>query len=252
MIVRLTGLCHSYSRDGTDPVLTDVDLEVEAGRTVSILGRNGSGKSTLLGLVAGLIEPSCGTVDSPALRGVRVPIVFQDFRAGLFPWLTALDNLALPLVLLGMAWPKARRTAQQAADEAGLAFELGRRPGNLSGGQAQMISLLRALLLDSPLILFDEPSSALDIFASIDLAVLTSRLLRSRGSSALFVSHSIDEAILVADEVVVLAGRPGGIRGRIPISLPYPRNHDVLEDPSFEGVRHQIVEVIRHANEEPT
>src|SRR6185437_11186635 len=148
-------------------------------------------------------------VTTPAQQGVRVPIVFQDFRASLFPRLSALDNVALPLVLLGERQAAARQAARRIADEAGLAFNLDKRPGSLSGGQAQLVSLLRALMLKSPLVLLDEPSSALDIFASIDLALVTSRLLKEHHSAAMFVSHSIDEAVLVADEVLVLAGTPG-------------------------------------------
>ena len=158
--------------------------------------------------------------------------------------MSGLDNIALPLVLLGERRAEAREAAKKIADEAGVTFDLGRRPGSLSGGQAQLVSLLRALLLDSPLVLLDEPSSALDIFASIDLALITSKLLKARNSAAMFVSHSIDEAILVADDVAVLGGSPGRIVGFLPTKLPYPRNRTLLNSEAFTAARKQVLQLI--------
>lgn len=244
MIATFAGVDYSYPGRRSHAVLANVSLNLAPGQTISILGRNGSGKSTLLALAAGLIEPTAGSVTNPAQNGDRVPIVFQDYRASLFPHLSALDNIALPLVILGTKRPAARAAARTIADEASVKFDLDRRPENLSGGQAQLVSLLRALILESPLVLLDEPSSALDIFASIDLALVASRLMKTRGSAAMFVSHSIDEAILVADEVAVLAGSPGHIIGILPTNLPYPRDRALLKSSAFTAVRKNVLQLI--------
>lgn len=244
MIVRLDQASYSYPGRLSRTVLHNVNFELAEGQTISVLGRNGTGKSTLLALVAGLGEVSTGSVESPARRGVRVPTVFQDYRASLFPQLSALDNIALPLVLLGKPRERAREAAERIALDAGVLFDLHQRPGKLSGGQAQLVSLLRALILNAPLVLLDEPSSALDIFASIDLALLTSRLLRDRGSAAIYVSHSIDEAILVADKLVVLAGSPGRVAGTVATALSYPRDRSQLNSSAFVRARQQVLELI--------
>ena len=244
MIATFASVSYSYPGPRPHAVLDNINLALAPGRTIGVLGRNGSGKSTLLALAAGLIEPTSGNVSHPAQQGERVPIVFQDYRSSLFPHLSALDNIALPLVLMGKARTRARAAATAIAGEAGVAFDLDKRPDRLSGGQAQLVSLLRALILDSPMVLFDEPSSALDIFASIDLALVASRLLKARGSAAMFVSHSIDEAVLVADEVAVLAGSPSRIVGLLPTGLPYPRSREVLNTRSFTEARLQVLKLI--------
>jgi NitT/TauT family transport system ATP-binding protein len=244
MITRFNAVSYSYPGPRSRPVLRDVTFELAEGKTISILGRNGSGKSTLLSLAAGLIEPTGGSVVSPAQQGIRLPMVFQDYRASLFPRLSAVDNIALPWILLGEPRAAARRAARAMIDEAGLAFDADKSPDSLSGGQAQLVSLLRALMLKSPLVLLDEPSSALDIFASIDLALVSSRLLHDRGSAALFVSHSIDEAVLVADYVAVLAGAPGCIAGIESTDLPYPRDRTLLHSRAFAGARDKVLKLI--------
>ena len=203
----------------------------------------------VLGLAAGLIAPTEGVVESPASAGAMVPIVFQDYRTSLFPQLSALDNIALPSIIAGESWAVARERARALIDDAGMSFDFHRRPGQISGGQAQLVALLRALQLDSPLVLFDEPSSALDMFATLDLAAVTSRLLRARHSTALFVSHSLDEALLVSDEILILAGRPSRVAVRVEINLPAQRTAELLHTDAFASVRGHIGQLISESLE---
>lgn len=228
---------------GSDaPVLAGINIDIAPGRIVGVLGRNGSGKSTLLNLAAGLALPTEGTARIPI--GSPIPIVFQDYRASLFPQLSALDNIALPSIIAGHRRGPAREQARALIDEAGMRLALDRRPDQLSGGQAQLVALLRALQLESPLVLFDEPASALDMFAMLELAAVTSRLLRARRSAALFVSHSLDEALLVADEILILAGKPSSIDVRVETHLALPRNADLLRTEYFAEARSKITHLM--------
>jgi NitT/TauT family transport system ATP-binding protein len=254
MIVSLQAVDYAYPNKDAGRiaklVLTGIDLDISAGKIVSILGPNGSGKSTILSLVAGLLKPSRGKVISPCDAGMRVPIVAQDFRAALFPWLCARDNIALPAVLAGRRWRDAREDAEALAAQVPMPIDLDSRPDRLSGGQAQMVALLRALMLESPLVLFDEPTSALDLFASTEIAVSASQLLRKRGTAALYVSHDVDEAILVADQVVLLSRNTGRVAARASVDLPSARTRETLQDSVFISFRNQILDWINRIRDE--
>lgn len=248
MIAQLSAVSFSYEANNT-PVLQNVNLSLRAGQVVAMLGPNGGGKSTIVKLMAGLAKPSEGSVHSPANEGQLTPVVFQDYRAALFPWMTVRDNLALPLVLAGQPWGSARERAYGLAREVALPFELNRMPQSLSGGQAQLLSVLRALIVKSSLVIFDEPFSALDIYTSFELAATASKLLRKHDSACLFVSHSIDEAIVMGDEVVILGGAPASIRAHIQF---HRINHNARFDRTsqeFINFRNQVVKAMSAAKE---
>jgi NitT/TauT family transport system ATP-binding protein len=248
MVAELSAVAFAYPTQRV-PVLQDLNLSLRAGRTMSMLGPNGSGKSTVVKLIAGLMRPSRGDVRSPAHAGQPTPIVFQDYRAALFPWLTVEDNLALPLVLTGHTWAHARESAAALAKEAALPFGLHRRPQTLSGGQAQLLSVLRALIVRSPLVIFDEPFSALDLFTSFDLAATASSLLRTRSTACLFVSHSIDEAIVMGDEIVILGGAPARVRAHIELPERAAAAKFDRTSADFINLRNQVVEAVNASRE---
>ena len=215
------------TRDGgVLPVLAGIDLAVPAGGIVALIGPNGCGKSTLLRVIAGLLSPSSGEARLDGVRiaapDPRIGLVFQEPR--LLPWRSAADNITYPLELAD--WPAARRAARLAAliemvdlDPAAT----NARPSELSGGMRQRVALARALALEPEVLLLDEPFSALDALTRerFDLELL--RLWDRAAPTIVLVTHSIAEAILVADRVVVLSPRPARVVADITVDLPRPR-----------------------------
>ena len=217
--------------DGPLRVLDAVSLDVEPGEVVALIGPNGSGKSTLLRVAAGLLRPLRGRVTLDA-REVREPdpaigLVFQEPR--LLPWRTLAANIAYPLELAG--WPCARRDARlrELLDIIGLAEWSAARPSQLSGGMRQRVALARALALEPRVLLLDEPFSALDALTRERLNVELLDLWARTRTSIVVVTHSIPEAIFLADRVAVLSPRPGRIVAQLNVDLPRPRRLDALD-----------------------
>ena len=207
---------------GTLPVLDGVDLAVPGGGIVALIGPNGCGKSTLLRVIAGLLTPNAGAVaiDDTPIDGPdpRIGLVFQEPR--LLPWRSAAANITYPLELAG--WPDERQAARLAQLTELVALDpsvVANRPSELSGGTRQRVALARALALEPEVLLLDEPFSALDALSRerFDLELL--RLWERAGTTILLVTHSIAEAILVADRIVVMSPRPGRIVADIPVDL---------------------------------
>ena len=209
------------------PVLDHIDLSIPEGGVVALIGPNGCGKSTLLRVIAGLLDPTGGRalLDGSPIAGPdpRIGLVFQEAR--LLPWRSAADNITYPLELAG--WPAARRTERLAAltELVGLDPLLaGARPAALSGGTRQRVALARALALEPAVLLLDEPFSALDALTRerFDLELL--RLWERSAATIVMVTHSIPEAIMVADRVIVLSPRPGRVVADIAVELERPRS----------------------------
>jgi NitT/TauT family transport system ATP-binding protein len=215
-------------RDGGRlPVLDGIDLTVDRGGIVALIGPNGSGKSTLLRVMAGLLAPDRGTVtlDAERITGPdpRIGLVFQEPR--LLPWRSAADNITYPLELAG--WPAGRRTERLEAltELVGLEPSVrSNRPAELSGGQRQRVALARSLALEPGVLLLDEPFSALDALSRERFDVELLRLWQRARSTIVLVTHSIAEAILVADRVVILSPRPGRVVADVPVDLARPRS----------------------------
>jgi len=223
------------SADGSSrSVLERVDFELAKGEIVALLGQSGSGKSTLLRIMAGLIPVDGGTVSyrgQPLFGPAEgIAMVFQSFA--LFPWLTVQQNVELGLEARGVAPPERARRAAAAIELIGLAGFEGALPRELSGGMRQRVGLARALVTEPAVLLMDEPFSALDVLTGERLRneILT---LWDGGSmptqAMLVVSHNIEEAVLMADRVLIFASNPGRVRAELPISLPRPRHPDSPE-----------------------
>jgi len=243
--IRLENLSFAFTtRSGEGlPVLDGIDLTIPGGGIVALIGPNGCGKSTLLRVIAGLLAPGSGTaqLDDSSVEGPdpRIGLVFQEPR--LLPWRSAADNIAYPLDLAGWAAePRAARVASlidlvdldpAVADS---------RPSELSGGTAQRVALARALALEPAVLLLDEPFSALDALSRerFDLELL--RLWERRATTIVMVTHSIPEAILVADRVVVLSPRPGRVVADIPVDIARPRTIADLDDPVASRTAREI------------
>ncbi|KQP32661.1 ABC transporter [Methylobacterium sp. Leaf102] len=223
-IIAIQGLSLAYEREGVrNTILADLDLTIARGEFLVIVGESGVGKSTVLRVLIGLAQPSAGTVRVEPRPGCRTPmaLVFQDAR--LLPWRRVVANVAFGLEGSGLT--KAQRLAKAAEMLAlvGLA-DLGQRwPHQLSGGQRQRVAIARALAVDPDVLLMDEPFSALDSFTREGLQDELQRIQAATGKTILFVTHDIDEAVTLADRVVVLAGAPGRVAAEMTVTVPRPR-----------------------------
>jgi NitT/TauT family transport system ATP-binding protein len=226
LAVDLHGVGMRFASPGAVVVALDgLDLAIPAGSFTAIIGPNGSGKSTILRLVAGLLAPTSGTVDvggSPPRAGDgRVGIAFQQPR--LLPWRSVLDNVALPLELAGVDASERGARAVAALERVGLGDAELLRPRELSGGMAQRAGLARALIGDPGVLLLDEPFSALDALTREEFDRELQRLWLERRRTIVLVTHSVSEAVMLADRVVVLAPRPGRVDRVVDVPIPRPR-----------------------------
>lgn len=234
------GLTHHISADGgvhlrdltrrfgDSTVLDGIDLDIAPGEFVALLGRSGSGKSTLLRAVAGLDEGATGLVEVPARRSVA----FQDSR--LVPW-----QRVLPNVQLGLRGPDALAHAQDVLAEVGLAGREKSWPRELSGGEQQRVSLARALAREPQLLLADEPFGALDALTKLRMHGLLARLLERRRPAVLLVTHDIDEALVLADRVIVLDG--GRVATDVTVGVPRPRR---ITLPELAELREHLLDAL--------
>ena len=217
------------------PVLDDVTFAVPEHGVSAVLGPNGSGKSTLLRLISGLLEPDSGriTIDDQPVSDAdqRVGLVFQEPR--LLPWRTALDNVAFPLELAGMGAAERRERARSLLELVGVAAFADARPHQLSGGMRQRVAIARALARDPQILLLDEPFSALDALTRERFNAELLDLWQRTGTTILLVTHSLAEAVFLADEVVVLSKSPGRVVARVPVPLGRPRTQQMLESQAF-------------------
>jgi NitT/TauT family transport system ATP-binding protein len=201
--------------------LADVSLDVEAGEFLSVLGPSGCGKSTLLRLIAGLIQPSGGTIDSSAGKA-ELGFVFQE--PTLMPWATALANVALPLKLRGVAPGERAARAAEALANVGLQGFERTWPRELSGGMKMRVSIARALVTEPRLLLMDEPFAALDEITRHRLNADLLDLWQRTGVSIVFVTHSVFESVFLSQRIVVMAARPGRVLSELSIAASYPRS----------------------------
>ncbi|MEK7319470.1 MAG: ABC transporter ATP-binding protein [Pseudomonadota bacterium] len=219
-------------RDSTPTqALNEVSLDVRAGEFVCLIGPSGCGKTTLMHLLAGFVKPTAGAV---RFRGepVRGPgpergVVFQEYA--LFPWMTARQNVEFGLRALKVDAGERKRRALQALERVHLSHAADRYPNELSGGMRQRIAVARSLVVEPQVLLMDEPFAAVDAMTRASLQNDLLRLWQEIGVSVLFVTHNIDEAIFLAQRVVVMAAHPGSVRADIAIELPYPRQRGSLE-----------------------
>ncbi len=229
-------------------VLRDTSFDVRPREFVSILGASGSGKSTLFRVIAGLLKPTTGEArvfDCPvtAPRG-DVRLMFQT--PTLFPWMSVSQNILFPVSYRhGRTDPASRNEAQALVTAVGLQGREDARPSELSGGMQQRVALARALLGDPKIVLLDEPFSALDEVLRENLALDVHRMLSAAGCTALLVTHSIGEAALLSDRVVVLGGKPSRVTDIIPVNLDRPRTAATLDDPQYAIVCRELRGALR-------
>jgi NitT/TauT family transport system ATP-binding protein len=247
--IQIASVGRVFKTSGTDVVaLADVSLDIKPGRFVVLVGPSGCGKSTLLMMLAGLLRPTTGTIliNGAAIEKPdpdRVGVVFQE--ASLFPWLTAEDNVEFPLALRGVTKAERRAKAEDAIRLVGLEGFGKRHPHELSGGMKQRVSIARGLVQDPPVLLMDEPFAALDEQTRMTMGDELLRIWAATGKTVVFVTHSLTEAVYLADEVAVMSARPGRIVDHLQVSLPRPRTYEMLSGDAFGSLRERIWRHIR-------
>lgn len=256
--LELTGVSKEFEgRHGSVVALQDVSLSVKRREFISLVGRSGCGKTTLLRILAGLVHPSGGQVlargrplwrdgdrDSEAIG--RLGLVFQD--ANLFPWYTVEDNIALPLKLRGVGRDERIARAHELCDLVGLSGFERSYPRELSGGMRQRVAIARALSYRPSILLMDEPFGALDALTREKMNLELQALAAASEATVVFVTHSIMEAVFLADRVVLLSPRPGRIRSVTSVEFARPRELELETEPDFQN----IVRELRHQLDEET
>jgi NitT/TauT family transport system ATP-binding protein len=248
--VEIHGVSKSYALDRRDSVLAlkDVNLTIEDGEFVALLGPSGCGKSTLLHLVAALEQVSTGSIlvdgESPALLRDqhRLGIAFQDHA--LLPWLSVRGNVALPFKIAGLPVDYAR--VRHLIELAGLQGFEEARPSQLSGGMRQRAAIARSLCLEPTLLLLDEPFGALDAVTRRRMNLELQQIWLEGSLTTLMVTHSVDEALFLADRVVVMSGRPGVIVEAIPVPFPRPRRIDCMRSEQFHHLIDHLTMLLEH------
>lgn len=242
--VTVRGLCKSFAGK---PLYTDFDLDLPRNKIVSIFGPNGCGKSTLMNMIAGLIPLDKGEIlfDGKTLKETKIGYVFQNYRDALFPWITARDNIAYPLRRHGMKEAQVQQRVDALVKLFEIKFDLARYPYELSGGQMQTVCIMRALAPEPEVMFLDEPFSALDFEMTLFIREKLQEAHLATGVSMIIVSHDLEDAVFLADEILLLTRRPTSIAEIVPFTLPRPRHPESVSDPEFVRVKAHTLEVFR-------
>jgi len=227
-------------------VLPDFTFTIESGCFYTIVGPNGCGKSTLLNILAGISEKDSGDISS-SMKGLRIGYVWQDYRSSLFPWLSVTENISFPLKIQGVPSKQRRDAVENLISDFGLEINLKKKIYNLSGGQQQLINILRALIIRPDLLLLDEPFSALDQYKSWHIGFELEKMWLKQKSSVFFVSHDVDEAVLLADEIILM-NKDGRIEKTIKNLMPRNRTKDMMTSHEHIGYKKEIVEFMFEQN----
>ncbi len=250
-LVAIRGVSQRFGADGAAvTALESIDLEIPDGQFASVVGPSGCGKSTLLSLVAGLRRPSSGTVlcdgepmTAPMPR--KVGMIFQE--ANLLPWLSAVDNVAFPLKLRRVAKAERLAAARRMLELTGLAGFEDRLPHQLSGGMKQRVSIARGLVQNPAVLLMDEPFASLDEQTRMVLGDELLQIWSETRKTVLFVTHSLNEAVYLADRVIVLSARPGRVVDDVAVDLPRPRSFAMTASERFGILKDRIWQHIKSA-----
>jgi ABC-type nitrate/sulfonate/bicarbonate transport system ATPase subunit len=251
--LRVAGLGKRFEARGRPGVqaLTGVDLEVAAGSFVSVIGPSGCGKSTLFNILAGLLEPSAGTVelDGAVVRGAGLlgQVGYMPQRDLLMPWRTILDNTILGLEAHGVAKAEARERAQVLFDEFGLSGFEHNHPRDLSGGMRQRAALLRTILPGRDLVLLDEPFGALDSLTRARMQQWLTGICAEHRITVVLITHDVDEAVFLSDRVYVLSPRPGRVTLALDVDLPRPRAYEQVTSAAFVAAKQRLLDELRPA-----
>jgi NitT/TauT family transport system ATP-binding protein len=226
-------------------IYRNFDLDLRDGEFVSIFGPNGCGKSTLINVISGLMPMDGGAVmfKGKPIAETKLSYVFQNYRDALFPWMRALGNIQYPLKLLGLDKKTRDRRVEALLAEFDIRIDLHRYPYELSGGQQQTISILRALIPDPEILFLDEPFSALDYEMTLFMRERLQHVFMKRRNTMIFVSHDLEEAVQLADRVLLLTRPPTRVAEMVPVDLPWPRDAKSLSNAEFVAIKSHCLDV---------
>ena len=240
--VEVRGLTKQFD-DGY--IYRDFDLDLRDGEFVSVFGPNGCGKSTLINMISGMAPMDAGSVqfNGKPIAETRLSYVFQNYRDALFPWMRAIGNIQYPLKLLHLDRKSRDRRVESLLAEFDIRIDLHRYPYELSGGQQQTISILRALITDPEILFLDEPFSALDYEMTLFMRERLQHVFMKRRNTMVFVSHDLEEAVQLADRVLLLTRPPTRLAEIVPVDLPWPRDAKTLSNPDFVAIKSHCLDV---------
>jgi len=231
----------------------DFNLEIKKGKIVSIFGPNGCGKSTLINMIAGLIKKDSGQVlfDGKTLEQTKIGYVFQNYRDALFPWMTAWDNIAYPLKRMGMNRFQVQARVEELIHLFEIKFNLKQYPYELSGGQQQTTSIMRALACEPEVLFLDEPFSALDFEMTLFIREKLQETNLKTGVTMVIVSHDLEDAVFLADQILLLTRRPTQIAALLDFKMARPRRAESVSEAEFINVKAQALEIFQREMHKP-
>lgn len=242
---KLTANHISVSYDGVK-IIEDISIELHNGEIVCLLGVSGAGKTTLFNVISGLLKPDTGKVelDGADITGKAGKVSYMLQKDLLLPFKTIIDNVSLPLIIGGLKKTEARTVASKYFEEFGLSGTEKKYPHQLSGGMRQRAALLRTYLFSDKVALLDEPFSALDTITKSNMHEWYLSVMEQIKLSTLFITHDIDEAILLSDRIYMMTGKPGKITEEIRITKPKPRSKEFVVSEEFMNYKKQILKVL--------
>lgn len=249
--ISIRNVCMEFpGTDGVKHVLDNISYDVQEHHFVSIVGPSGVGKTTLLRLLTGLVKPTSGEIQVSGQRISGPPkglaVVLQDYTRSLMPWLTVEKNIALTLRKQKLGRANMRERIEASLEEVGLAGTGKSYPWQLSGGMQQRASIARALATRPDILVMDEPFASVDAQTRFDLEDLVLKVRQDFGITTVMVTHDIDEAVYLSDEIVVLHGKPAQVRDVVTVDIPFPRSQmETRNDPHFAELRTHVYAMVR-------
>lgn len=241
-MISIRGLKKAF---GDTVIYDNFDIELPQGKLISVFGPNGCGKSTLINMISGLMPMDAGEVlyDGQTIKETKISYVFQNYREALFPWLRAIDNIHYPLKVMGLLRRARQERVEKLLADFDIKIDLKAYPYTLSGGQQQTVSILRALVTEPEVLFLDEPFSALDYEMTLFMREQIQKIYLKTKTTTLLVSHDLEEAVQLADKVLLLTRRPTRIAEIVEVDLPWPRTTQVTTDSRFVDIKRHCLEV---------
>lgn len=242
--VTIRGLSKTF---GKAVIYDKFDLDIPRGELVSVFGPNGCGKSTLINMIAGLIPVDAGQIlfDGMQLKDIKFGYVFQNYREALFPWLRAFDNISYPLKIMKVPPAERRARTEKLVERLGVKLDLNKYPYQMSGGQQQLVSIMRALVVEPEILFLDEPFSALDYEMTLFMREQLQRLFMQTRTTTVLVSHDLEEAVYLADRVLLLSRYPANVADFVRYDGERPRTAQTLSESDFVRIKAHCLDIFQ-------
>jgi NitT/TauT family transport system ATP-binding protein len=245
-MIKVKELSKSFATpSGKSLILNSVSFDVPDSNFTTIFGPNGCGKTTLVNILAGLDRDYSGAIEGLEYALGRIGFVFQDYRRSLLPWRTARENILFPLELRGLNYKERDNKLERLLAAVPLKLDLNQRIYNLSGGQAQAVCILRALIIQPRILVLDEPFAALDYERTLALRKFISDIAKAMNLTVIFISHDLEEALMIGDQVVFLSKNPTTVIETLKIDLPYPRSLEITTSAQFTDLRERAITIFK-------